>query len=409
MNPRLSPLGRGIVLLVALACCPPAMAASSGNAPPVITLPGNQATPRDIAVVFSIRNGNALSVMDAEAGDADIRLTVSVERGTLTVAASTGIDIQGRETAELVLTGPWESVNQELNGLRYTPPNGFQGVCRLDVLAEDLDPVSPLSASDDLSIRVFVLGEAEMTAPEGSTVALPAPAGADTARSVRWAQTGGAAVRLSSDTSATPTFVAPPAGASRETWLSFASETTPASGSPLSGTLVVRITDNGITGYPDDAIPFRPTTSSTQAIRVTGGYPVRLEAVNPASIAEQRNRPESLPYGLSALDIRVDAAGGSVEVEVFLEASAATDAAWFKYDDFNGWYRLDKAVFADDRMSATFTLTDGGRGDADLRANGLIRDPMGLGIPRSGGTPPDDGEGDGDEGGGGCFLWYPGP
>ena len=43
------------------------------------------------------------------------------------------------------------------------------------------------------------------------------------------------------------------------------------------------------------------------------------------------------------------------------------------------WYQLpaDRAVFAQDRMSVTLTLTDGGVGDHDLAANGTIVDPGG--------------------------------
>ena len=55
---------------------------------------------------------------------------------------------------------------------------------------------------------------------------------------------------------------------------------------------------------------------------------------------------------------------------------------WWKYDASTGsWTNFDttgRVAFAEDRMSVTLTLTDGGVGDADGIANGTIVDPSGL-------------------------------
>ena len=59
--------------------------------------------------------------------------------------------------------------------------------------------------------------------------------------------------------------------------------------------------------------------------------------------------------------------------------------------------------FANDRMSATVTLRDGGPGDSDGVANGVIIDPGGIGVadnaPASGSAPQS-----GSGGGRGCFI-----
>ncbi len=67
-------------------------------------------------------------------------------------------------------------------------------------------------------------------------------------------------------------------------------------------------------------------------------------------------------------------------------------------------------TFNADRTRATLTLADGGTGDADNPADGVIRDPSGPGTPYLGpdkpGADPDDGDqtAGGDGGGGGCFI-----
>jgi hypothetical protein len=53
---------------------------------------------------------------------------------------------------------------------------------------------------------------------------------------------------------------------------------------------------------------------------------------------------------------------------------------WYKYDSISGqWFDFSAyAKFAQNRRSLTLTLQDGGTGDADGVANGVIVDPAGI-------------------------------
>jgi hypothetical protein len=71
---------------------------------------------------------------------------------------------------------------------------------------------------------------------------------------------------------------------------------------------------------------------------------------------------------------------------------------WYKYGSNNGWYDYsDHAEFNADRDQVTLTLVDGGIGDDDGVANGVIADPSGLASPSISFTPTGGG-------GGSCFI-----
>jgi hypothetical protein len=96
------------------------------------------------------------------------------------------------------------------------------------------------------------------------------------------------------------------------------------------------------------------------------------------------------PYGVAfpngILDLRLTTGTSGTNATVVVQYSTAVPAGavYMKYgktaaNTTDHWYQLDasRAVFANDRMSVTLTLTDGGAGDHDLLANGTIVDPGG--------------------------------
>jgi len=86
------------------------------------------------------------------------------------------------------------------------------------------------------------------------------------------------------------------------------------------------------------------------------------------------------------------------EVIVYLSQPAKSVDRWYKYDSLNGWQDYSAhSWFSADRRAVTLELQDGGYGDADGIANGVIVDPSGLGS--SGGSSSNGGGG-----GGGCFI-----
>lgn len=92
----------------------------------------------------------------------------------------------------------------------------------------------------------------------------------------------------------------------------------------------------------------------------------------------------TFPNGILDLQLGTGTSGSNATVVVQYSTPVPAGAVYMKYgktqsNQTDHWYQLpsDRAVFAQDRMSVTLTLTDGGVGDHDLAANGSIVDPGG--------------------------------
>ncbi len=132
------------------------------------------------------------------------------------------------------------------------------------------------------------------------------------------------------------------------------------------------------------------------------------------------NKPNSMPFGILNIKIAVAQPGDPAILKLYFLEPAPPAGKWYEYDvaaerwiDFSSY-----TEFATDRMSAIITLRDGGPGDADGVANGIIIDPGGIGLAGDGNIS-DNGSGTGDPsgslrgdgsagsgggGGGGCFI-----
>jgi hypothetical protein len=113
-------------------------------------------------------------------------------------------------------------------------------------------------------------------------------------------------------------------------------------------------------------------------------------------------KPRRMPFGLINFKIAVATPGDQAVVKLHFSEVAPAKSKWYKYDpiadrwsDFSAY-----AQFAADRRSVALTLRDGGIGDADGVANGVIVDPAGV-------VEEVDAEATGNGGGGGgsgCFI-----
>lgn len=113
-----------------------------------------------------------------------------------------------------------------------------------------------------------------------------------------------------------------------------------------------------------------------------------------ADIIEDLNgRPSDLPIGLLSFRLQVDTHGAEASITAYFSEPLPIDAVWYKYDILNGWddYR-NNIIISSDRKSLILKLIDGGYGDADGVANGIIVDPSGPAVAPTG------------SGGGGCFI-----
>ncbi len=116
--------------------------------------------------------------------------------------------------------------------------------------------------------------------------------------------------------------------------------------------------------------------------------------------------PGMTPYGLVGFKVLVETPGDQAELTVYFSEEAPPGSVWYKYDSVQKiWIDFsDYAVLSPSRMSLTLYLQDGGPGDADGIANGIIVDPSGLVSPSSLDTSaPEDYSSD-SSGSSSCFI-----
>jgi chitinase len=125
-------------------------------------------------------------------------------------------------------------------------------------------------------------------------------------------------------------------------------------------------------------------------------------------------KPWKMPFGLINFKIAVAKPGDQAVVKLYFSQAASYFSKWYKYDPITDkWYDFSAyAKFASDRRSVTLTLRDGGPGDADGVANGVIVDPAGIveaeeevsAVVEAPISTSIAGSGGSSGGGGGCFI-----
>ncbi|MCP4669661.1 MAG: fibronectin type III domain-containing protein [Desulfobacula sp.] len=140
-----------------------------------------------------------------------------------------------------------------------------------------------------------------------------------------------------------------------------------------------------------------------------------LKSIDPDDILDTSGKPDDLAFGLIQFKILVNNPGDTAHVNIYF--SEQVGEKWYKYDLVNGWREYSKdypgnVVFASDGKSVLLRLVDGGPGDSDGAANGIIVDPSGPGALASGSSGSSSASpsgssssgGGGGGGGGGCFI-----
>jgi hypothetical protein len=130
-----------------------------------------------------------------------------------------------------------------------------------------------------------------------------------------------------------------------------------------------------------------------------------LDTIHPSLIPDKTNRPSNLIYGLVTYRLRVNAPGSKATVTLYFSSDISHAQGYYVYDTVNGWqdYTQHGILNADGR-SVTLELQDGGFGDSDGVANGVIVDPGGVVAIASGNTSTGDSSGGSGGGGGSCFI-----
>ncbi|MDJ0833996.1 MAG: cadherin-like domain-containing protein [Gammaproteobacteria bacterium] len=94
-------------------------------------------TLEDTDLVFSIANGNEITVDDGTAGDPILRTTLTVSNGTLTLATTAGLtSVTGDGTGTIVVIGAESDINNALDGLTFSPTGDYNGPAALTVTTD---------------------------------------------------------------------------------------------------------------------------------------------------------------------------------------------------------------------------------------------------------------------------------
>ncbi|GBC59659.1 hypothetical protein DENIS_0600 [Desulfonema ishimotonii] len=366
-----------------------------------LTVSDNAEESDTATVTVTVKGEVVISPPVADAGEDQ-----SVARGDL-------VTLKGSGTADpdaSIVAWRWQEIpapsvvlsDPDAAETTFTAPNGGVDGKTLEFELTVTDNVGN-TGTDRVKISVARdIPEPSETFKEGDTVTLTVSDPGDLGPIVAyaWTQVSGPSVTLSDPAAEAPAFVAPSVGAG-EADLVFRLELTDVNEKTGKTLTTIRVVDNGITGFPDGVLTFKPTSDTALGISVSGkGDLVRLMPVDPADITDNENRPKQLLYGLFDMGIKVENPGDTVSVTVYLQKSAGEEDKWFKYSEGSGWQDYSAhAIFNADRTRIILTLTDGGIGD-DGPEDGMITDPSGLG---SGSGGSSSGGGDGDDGGS-CFI-----
>jgi hypothetical protein len=104
-----------------------------------------------------------------------------------------------------------------------------------------------------------------------------------------------------------------------------------------------------------------------------------MGVIDPETIADTANRPADLIFGLFSYRLKVNQPGSIATLKIYFSGEVFASDTFFKYDTINGWYNYSEhTTFNHDGQSVTLELKDGGYGDSDGLANGIIVDPGGI-------------------------------
>ncbi len=230
-------------------------------------------------------------------------------------------------------------------------------------------------------------GQDQIDVEEGSTVTLSGSVlnGTGTEQELRWRQVDatGTGVILSEIDAANVHFVTPPVNGGKDALpLSFEFVSWDSSKGVGIDSVDITVKDNGVPNVPDQFVPVLAAIDGVAGV----GFDIQsgnLIKLNPRKAplnerATQTNRPKSIPYGLFDFDLKVENPGDSVTLRVWFPENMSSGYDWFKYDsETETWTPYENVVFQGNEV--LITMTDGGPGDDDGKADGVIRDPSGPG------------------------------
>ncbi len=101
-------------------------------------MPGAQTTTEDTARVFSVANGNLITVADVDTGT--LTVTVAVTNGTFSLSGIAGLTFttgDGTADATMTFSGTAAAINTALAGASYIPTADYNGSAQLTLTTND--------------------------------------------------------------------------------------------------------------------------------------------------------------------------------------------------------------------------------------------------------------------------------
>ncbi len=134
------------------------IAISSINDAPINQVPGSLVT--GVNTPLTLSGANAIQIGDVDAAGSNVRVTLTAASGTLTLGSTSGLTFStgdGTNDSSIVVTGTLANINAALDGMQFTPANGFSGSASVTLQTEDLGNTGTggnLSDTDVITIQV---------------------------------------------------------------------------------------------------------------------------------------------------------------------------------------------------------------------------------------------------------------
>jgi hypothetical protein len=114
-----------------------AITVNAVNDAPVIAAPASQTMDEDTTLVFSTANGNAISLSDVDAGNAQLLVSLAFTNGAITFATTGGLTFLPGGTSSYMFTGTAAAINAALDGMTFTPASNYNGTASIQISVSD--------------------------------------------------------------------------------------------------------------------------------------------------------------------------------------------------------------------------------------------------------------------------------
>jgi hypothetical protein len=129
------------------------------NDPPVNKVPAAQTIDKNGTLTLSSGTATELSVSDPDAADNDIKVTLSVGSGTITLGGDTSsLTVSGDGSASVELVGTVTNINTALGGTTFTPPTDYEGTVTFTITTDDQGYVGDDGAKTDTDSFSIIVG-----------------------------------------------------------------------------------------------------------------------------------------------------------------------------------------------------------------------------------------------------------